>query len=320
MVPSPHQADYAQTRGLLARAGFCRCSANRHSVPTPHASSHFASRRFGDATVTVISEGSCLWAPKYQVPEPDWRRCLHDADADGRIRIGFNLAHIATPAASIMIDPGFDDPHTPWAAAFSARWPGYVPTPGTMAALAAIGVRADDVTHVLITHTHDDHFVGVTCDDDGHHRARFPQARHFVGRADWEQQPRRSDPQSELMMRLGTVERAGRLELVDGDREVAPGVSMLYSPGETAGHSVVRVRSGGESFYYVGDLFHHRCEIEHPGWVSPNRDPAVMRTSRDRLIAEAAGSGATVVFAHEAFPAWGRISLRGVDAQWELLT
>src|SRR3990172_2057623 len=172
MVPSPHQADYAQRRGLLARAGFRRCSENTQSM-LPHASSLFASLLFGDATVTVISEGSCLWAPKYQVPEPDWRRCLHDADADGRIRIGFNLAHIATPAASIMIDPGFDDPHTPWAAAFSARWPGYVPTPGTMAALAAIGVRAGDVTHVLITHTHDDHFVGVTCDDDGHHRVRF---------------------------------------------------------------------------------------------------------------------------------------------------
>jgi glyoxylase-like metal-dependent hydrolase (beta-lactamase superfamily II) len=115
------------------------------------------------------------------------------------------------------------------------------------------------------------------------------------------------------------AERAGRLELVDGDREIAPGVRE-HSPGETAGHSIVRVRSGGESFYFAGDLFHHRCEIEHPGWVSPNRDPAVMRASRDRLIAEAAGSGATVVFAHEAFPAWGRIRLRGIDPQWELLT
>ena len=287
-------------------------------MPNP-ASTHFASRRIGDATVTVISEGSCLWAPKYQVPEPDWRRCLHDADADGRIRIGFNLAHVAVPGASIVIDPGFDDPQTPWASAFAARWPGYVATPGTRAALTAIGARADDVTHVLITHTHDDHFVGVTREDHGHHRVRFARARHFVGRADWEHPPRRRDPQSELMVRLGTVEREGRLELVDGDREVAPGVTMMHSPGETAGHSVVRVRSGGESFYFVGDLFHHRCEIEHPGWVSPNRDPAVMRASRDRLIAEAAASHATVVFAHEAFPGWGRISLHGIDARWEML-
>jgi glyoxylase-like metal-dependent hydrolase (beta-lactamase superfamily II) len=159
----------------------------------------------------------------------------------------------------------------------------------------------------------------VTREDGGRHCVRFARAHHFVGRADWEQPPRRRDPQSELMMRLGAVERAGQLHLVDGDREVTSGVTMMHSPGETAGHSVVRVRSRGESFYYVGDLFHHRCEIEHPGWVSPNRDPAVMRASRDRLLAEAAASRATIVFAHEAFPGWGRISLQGIDARWELL-
>jgi len=300
-------------------AGFRGFPANTHSMTSPQSSPYVASRRFGDATVTVISEGSCLWAPRYQVPEPDWRRCLHHADADGRIRIGFNLAHVATPGASIMIDPGFDDPQTPWDAAFGARWAGYSRTPGMMTALAAIGVRADDITHVLITHTHDDHFIGVTREEHGRHRPRFAEARHFVGRADWERSPRRSDPQSDLMVRLGTIERAGRLELVDGDQEVAPGISMMHSPGETSGHCVVRVRSGRERFYFAGDLFHHRCEIEHPGWVSPNRDPTVMRASRDRVIAEAAGSRATVVFAHEAFPAWGRISLRGIDAQWDRL-
>lgn len=285
----------------------------------PPSSTYVASRRSGDAIITVISEGSCLWAPRYQVPEPDWRRCLRDADAEGRIRIGFNLAHVAVPGASVLIDPGFDDPHTPWDAAFGARWAGFARTPGMMAALAAIGVRADDITHVLITHTHDDHFVGVTREDGGRHRPRFARARHFVGRAVWEEAPRRCDPASELMVRLGTIARAARLELVDGDAQVAPGVTMMHAPGETAGHCVVRVDSNGERFYFAGDLFHHRCEIEHPGWVSPNRDPTVMRASRDRLIAEAARTHATVVFAHETFPAWGRIILRGIDAQWQRL-
>jgi glyoxylase-like metal-dependent hydrolase (beta-lactamase superfamily II) len=285
----------------------------------PAASTFVASRRIGEAVVTVISEGSCLWAPRYQVPEPDWRRCLADADTGGRIRIGFNLVHVALAGASVVIDPGFDDPGTPWDEAFGARWAGYSRTPGMMAALAAIGVRADDVTHVLITHTHDDHFAGVTREERGHHRPRFARARHFVGRADWERAPRRGDPGSDLMVRLGTIERAGALTLVDGETDVAPGATMVHAPGETAGHCIVRVTSRGEAFYFAGDLFHHRCEIEHPGWVSPHRDPAVMQASRARLIAEAARTRATVVFAHEAFPAWGRISVRGPDARWERL-
>ena len=33
-----------------------------------------ASRRVGDATVTVISEGSLPWAPRFQISEEDRRR------------------------------------------------------------------------------------------------------------------------------------------------------------------------------------------------------------------------------------------------------
>ncbi len=278
---------------------------------------YISSRRIGAATVTVFSEGSCLWAPRFQVPEDAWRRCLGDADTEGRIRIGFNFAHVSLGAASIVIDPGFDDPASPWDAAFAAKWPSYTRTPGMMAALAALGVRAEDVTHVLITHAHDDHFAGVTVDRDGRHAARFPGARHFIGRQDWEHNPRRSDPGSELVTRLGTIDRTGLLHLVDGEREVAPGVGMMQAPGETPGHCVVHVRSDDDRFYYVGDLFHHRCEIEHPDWMSPNRDPAVMRASRDRLFANAVPTRATVVFTHESFPAWGRILRRSSGYEWE---
>ena len=50
---------------------------------------------------------------------------------------------------------------------------------------------------------------------------------------------------------------------------------------------MARVHSAGESFYYVGDLFHHPCEVEHLDWVSPGRDRAAVRASRERLIAAA---------------------------------
>lgn len=283
------------------------------SVPE---SGYVATRKFGDAAVTVISEGSCLWAPRYQAPEDDVHRALPDADAQGRIRIAFNLAHIRIPGASVLIDPGFDDPASAWDAAFGARWPGYVRTPGMMAALASLSIRAADVTHVLISHAHDDHFAGVTVERDGRHVPRFARARHFIGRQDWEDNPRRSDPASELMTQLGAIDRQGALELVEGEREVAPGIGMIHAPGETAGHCTIRVRSGGDTFFYAGDLFHHACEVEHPDWVSPGRDPAVMRASRERLITEAAGR-ATVVFTHEPFPAWGRIVRSDSGYRWE---
>lgn len=96
-----------------------------------------------------------------------------------------------------------------------------------------------------------------------------------------------------------------------------PGVTMLAAPGESAGHCIVHLRSGSETFYFLGDLFHLGCEVEHPDWVSPGRDKQTMLASRLRVMADAATSHATVVFSHEPFPGWGQIVATKNGYRWE---
>ena len=272
-----------------------------------------ASRRFGDAIVTLISEGTFPWNLELQAPEAAWRRAMPEADASGAIRLGINVAYIRVGDAAILVDPGFDDP----SAAPPAQFLGLVRTGGLEAGLRAIRVEPGQITHVLITHTHDDHFAGVTTMRDGRRVARFPQARHVVGRPDWEGNADRERPNSALALHLGTLERLGLLTLVEGEQEVAPGVTMVAAPGESPGHCIVRVESRGEACYIVGDLFHHACEVAHPDWVSPGRDPHAMHASRERLITDAIARGATVVFTHAPFPGWGRIVADGTGFLWE---
>lgn len=279
--------------------------------------SYVSSRSIGDATVTVISEGTLPWAPEIQALELEWRRAMPEADANGVLPLGINVVHIRTGDASILVDPGFDDPESSWQLEHGAASPGLTRTPGLEAGLAGIGVAPDQITHVLITHSHKDHFCGVAVVQGGRHVPRFPNARHLLGRHEWEGSPDRDRPDYDLSLRLGPVERQGLLDLVDGEREVVPGVTMIPAPGESPGHSIIRLRAGGESFYYVGDLFHHACEVEHSDWVSAGRDRAAMRVSRERLIAEAVPSGATVVFTHGPFPPWGRIVLEGEFHRWQ---
>ena len=281
------------------------------------AGDYTATRKIGDATVTVISEGSMSWAPKFVAPEAEWRRAVPEAGADGAITIGLNVAHIRIADASILIDPGFDDPDSAWQRRFAARWAGVQRSPGLERALAALGVRAGEVTHVVITHAHGDHFGGVTVEREGRDVARFPRARHLIGGADWVRNPARADPASDLAVRLGAIDRLGLLDPVDDEREILPGVTMIPAPGETPGHSIVRVRSAGEVFYYVGDLFHLPCEVEHHDWVPAGRDQAATRASRGRLVADAVPERAALVYTHERFPAWGRIVRERGATRWE---
>lgn len=241
-----------------------------------------ASRRVGDATVTVVSEGTLVWAPRFPVSDAEFRRAVPEADAEGRIRLGLNLVHVRAGGASVVIDPGCDDPASAWQRAFAQKWPGCTRSPGLAAALARIGEAADGVSHVLITHAHADHFGGVAVERDGRRAPRFPRARHLLGRSDWDGNPARGEPGGDLAARLGLIERHGLLDLIDEERDVAPGVTVVPSPGETPGHVIVRVTSAGRRFYYLGDLVHHPCEVEHADWAPPNRDRAALRASRAR--------------------------------------
>lgn len=274
-------------------------------------------RRIGDAIVTVVSEGTLGWSPNFPVPESAWRAAMPEADERDQVRLGLNLVHVRIGGASVLVDPGCDDPTSRWQEGFARRFSGVTRTPGLTRALAIMGVRPEEITHIPITHGHGDHFAGVTVERGDELAARFPNARHYIGRSDWEGNPNRARPDSEMAMCLGTIDRLGLLEAVDGEREIAPGVTMIPAPGETPGHSVVRIRSGGESFYYVGDLYHHACEVEHPDWVSPGRHQAAMLASRQWLAAEAEPARSIILFAHAPFPGWGRIIRAGVGYRWE---
>jgi glyoxylase-like metal-dependent hydrolase (beta-lactamase superfamily II) len=116
---------------------------------------------------------------------------------------------------------------------------------------------------------------------------------------------------------LGLLERLGLLDLVDGEREIVAGVSLVPAPGESPGHCVVRVRSAGRAFLYLGDLVHHACEIAHLDWMPAGRSASALLESRRRVLKEAAESGATVVYSHEPFPPWGRVFAGGAGYSWQ---
>ena len=277
---------------------------------------YIAARRIGDATITIISEASAVGSVSLPIPEAEWRQAIPEADEHGLISLGLNLVHIQLGTASILVDTsGIDDPSSGMAQLFATWFPSFTLSPGLHAGLAQRGIHPDTITHVLITHAHADHFYGVTTERDGQRVACFPNARHLIGAGDWDRSQAQTD--EALARTLGIIEQLHLLEVLHGEREVVPGVSMIPSPGETPGHSIVRVRSASQSFYYLGDLFHYACEVEHPDWMDPGRDPETMRRSRDQLMAEAAATHALVVFTHAPFPGWGRVVPTPTGFRWE---
>ncbi len=116
-----------------------------------------------------------------------------------------------------------------------------------MEALARLGLTPQQIDFVALTHLHWDHVGGVSrCLPGGGRAPAFPQAQHFVSRAEWEDATSgdplfyKAYPQAVL---APLREHPELLRLVDEPvAEVVPGVRLLRTGGHTRGHSAIEVR------------------------------------------------------------------------------
>jgi len=118
-------------------------------------------------------------------------------------------------------------------------------------ALAEIDLSPADIDLVVNTHLHFDH-----CGQN----AVFKHAPCYVQRAELER-ARRESP--ELCDWFGFMNAS--FELLDGDAEIAPGVSVIGTPGHTSGHQSVLVTSAaGDHDVLIGDAAYTAAQFSGP--------------------------------------------------------
>jgi glyoxylase-like metal-dependent hydrolase (beta-lactamase superfamily II) len=155
--------------------------------------------------------------------------------------------------------------------------------------LARIGVRADQIDFVGISHNHDDH-LGQAAD--------FPKATLLIGAEDFE-----ATAKGPSAARLAPwVQGGGKVEPVAGDRDVFGdgSVVMLDMPGHTTGHHslLVRLPQTG-NVLLTGDLYHFTENMRSHGVPSFNADRSDTLGSFDRFDTIARNLKARVVIQHE---------------------
>jgi glyoxylase-like metal-dependent hydrolase (beta-lactamase superfamily II) len=253
---------------------------------------YLRSIQVGAATVTLINVGDVRFRLGDWFTMPEAERPPYFAEW---LPFPIQCVHIASPGASVLVDASVYEvePDSPHAV------PGYQPPPDLLGALAEAGVRPEAVDRVVITHIHHDHINGLTRQDDGGFVPCFPNARHYLGQADWEQaQAALQDPESVESRSLGVLSRAGLLETVRGRHDLGGGIEIVPAPGETPGHQIVRVRSDGRTLYCLGDLYHHPIEVERQEWAAQWADADMTHASRQALVEAALAEDALLVATH----------------------
>ena len=149
-----------------------------------------------------------------------------DVDRDKPVAYIFWL--VDGPDGPVVVDTGY---HPDYVAPEWAQGKDFIEPP---ALLKKVGVKAEEVKTVIVTHFHQDHFTGFDY---------FPAAKFVIQRAElefWTGPLMRYgifDKQIRPKVRpaLKQLEQDKRLQLIDGDCELYPGLDLLKAGGHTPG-------------------------------------------------------------------------------------
>jgi glyoxylase-like metal-dependent hydrolase (beta-lactamase superfamily II) len=178
------------------------------------------------------------------------------------------------------------------------------------------GLTADDITDVIATHFHFDHMGGLTkLDSAGKLTARFPKAKVWAQKRNWAHawKPNEKDRASYLQDNFAIYDSDSRLQLVNGEEEILPGISMRVSEGHTVGMQHPFISDGTTSLLYCADIIPMSAHVRVAWVMGYDCFPLTTIEEKKKILAEAAEKETVIYFEHCPHMPGARVEWNGKD-------
>ncbi len=273
----------------------------------------FKTITIGDINVSFLPDGGGVTDPVAMYPASSaegWRAYTDFLDDKGRFitTIGAFLVEIGD--RKIAVDTGIG-PETYDFPDFGQFSGGHY-----LDSLKRTGVTPDEVTDVVFTHLHLDHCGWTTIEVNGERQLLFPNARYFVTETEWlfwHGGDNPAGPHPEYVQK--PLEE--RVEMIAGGDTIAPGMSVVLTPGHTPGHISLLLEGSDQRLYLTADILHGEMQLAEPAWnIAFDADPELARQSREALYPELTKPNTLVAINHFADAVFGRLIKEGERLRW----
>lgn len=184
--------------------------------------------------------------------------------------------------------------------------------------LAASGIDAKAVDVVIISHFHGDHINGLL---DAGNKPAFANAEIMVPAPEWAYWMDEGNMSRAPEGLKGNFQNARRVFGALGNKvtpyadnkELVPGITSLFTPGHTPGHSSHVITSGGSSVLIQADVTNvPHLFVRNPGWHAVfDMDGPMAEATRRKLYDRLAADRMLMSGYHYPFPAMANIEKDG---------
>jgi glyoxylase-like metal-dependent hydrolase (beta-lactamase superfamily II) len=270
----------------------------------------FARFKIGDLEVTQIYDG--IWQKAHDpafiknASVEETKKELKAANlTDEYVPIPFTITVIKSKGKYVMFDSGTGGQMTPTAGQLGEG-------------MKAAGIDPKKISTIIVTHYHPDHIFGLMAKDTN--AQVFPDAELVMPAAEYKFWTDPSVIEKLPEARRGLAKRIQatfptwkNIKQVDSNKDAAPGIKLVSSPGHTPGHSSYLVSSGKSQLMVLGDVTNiPALFVKHPDWQAAfDQDGNLAADTRRKMFDRVVADKITVTGYHYGMPGAGTIAKDG---------
>lgn len=246
-----------------------------------------------DGGVTYLDGGAMFGV----VPKPLWSK-KYPVNELNQIELRTDPILVQKEGINLLIDSGIGSGRL---TDKQKRNFGVTAESNVIASLNELGLKAEDIDYVLMTHLHFDHVSGLTKLENDELVSVFPHAKIITSTIEWNEmrEPNIRSANTYWKDNLLAIEK--QVVPFEGKTEPVPGIEMIHTGGHSDGHSIVKIQDNGDMILHMADLMPTHAH-SNPLWVLAYDDyPMNSIQQKQKWLGFASEKQTWLSFYHDAF-------------------